>query len=762
MESRPPLADLAPSQQNTQPEDVDFSKLTPSLFGISTESFVPSSINKDKSRLAQLKARRRSSIGVRGSPETNSLICFRAKHLAKTPPGTSQLLQGSPFLSRCDSLKKKMAAFQCLMEEDKEINEEKKNEDQDEKSSFKASQDEKENKPLPPPSKKRCYTPTSLSEDKISEMAPPDSFVTTLPGHGVNCTESESEMPPSEVSSDAKIELLSLPMLSKPDRKPEEENMASVRKKKRVRFGAALSPEFFDKTLPPSTPLQKGGTPSCPPSSTGPKRSLLKTPQQQEDPFPQPNFNILQSYGASPELHTSRSRTDFLYSDEVFEAYEKISFPSLEVETPSENAEEESTQPQDRDTEVMNSAFQEEEDVPSNSEPGETQPSTTSDQSLCIDDAGPEKIPSSDSVSEQPRSRSKKRKQPEESKPERRKSSRSAAASASGKMKETFGGKRFGNKKVDRSLYGKRDYASKNPLLSPIFETSSSSLIVTPAQSQNRDIADAEQTSTNTEAIPPMVSLGTSCAWTNENDQTLRAVVTDICSDMNENSLECSSLVGRGSSSKAKRHSGRFNVKRRRNSGTVRKKCDYPAIDVSLESDAGAVEQETEIPKPADGEFHPLNQESPVLETHALGSCSVADEEPTTAESLEEVMSTNGGHELDQKVLKSPVVNINMVEENTEHSERSLEHDARFLAPWQQDFNIEDILKPVVKSRKTVRRSMRNRKSMDQQGAGMAWVDHTSPELVKPARRKTCGRLSGAFEAFRTQALEETTLSLGE
>lgn len=38
-----------------------------------------------------------------------------------------KLLQGSPFLSRCDSLKKKMAAFQCLMEEDEE-DEQKKNE----------------------------------------------------------------------------------------------------------------------------------------------------------------------------------------------------------------------------------------------------------------------------------------------------------------------------------------------------------------------------------------------------------------------------------------------------------------------------------------------------------------------------------------------------------------------------------------------------------------------------------------------------------
>lgn len=40
-----------------------------------------------------------------------------------------KLFQGSPFLSCCDSLKKKMAAFQCLMEEDEEKDGQKKNEE---------------------------------------------------------------------------------------------------------------------------------------------------------------------------------------------------------------------------------------------------------------------------------------------------------------------------------------------------------------------------------------------------------------------------------------------------------------------------------------------------------------------------------------------------------------------------------------------------------------------------------------------------------
>lgn len=57
-----------------------------------------------------------------------------------------------------------------------------------------------------------------------------------------------------------------------------------VKVKKQVRFGGPLSPEFFDKNLPPSTPLQKGGTPArgSTPGGGVPLRSVLKTPQSCE------------------------------------------------------------------------------------------------------------------------------------------------------------------------------------------------------------------------------------------------------------------------------------------------------------------------------------------------------------------------------------------------------------------------------------------------------------------------------------------------
>lgn len=61
--------------------------------------------------------------------------------------------------------------------------------------------------------------------------------------------------------------------------------------KKRVRFGAPLTPELFDMMLPPSTPLQRGGTPAHVIASAGPQlRSLLKTPHRSPQRFPQPDF----------------------------------------------------------------------------------------------------------------------------------------------------------------------------------------------------------------------------------------------------------------------------------------------------------------------------------------------------------------------------------------------------------------------------------------------------------------------------------------
>ncbi|KAK7164118.1 hypothetical protein R3I94_002745 [Phoxinus phoxinus] len=823
MDSRPPLAALSPSRQKTG--DVDFSKLTPSQFGISTDSFLSSSQIKDKSRVAQLKSRRRSTIGVRGSPETNSLICFRARQAAKTPPRTPQLLQGSPFLLRCDSLKKKMAAFQCLMEEEDEEDEQKKNENGSAKSTLaKYSRNGKENTltklsqftlMTPPPSKKRCWAPPVECEDKITETPLPYPIFTTQQEQGVKCSESQNQWSLSGVDSDAKNELLSLPMLSKPDVKPADDNMGcSMRKKKQVRFGAPLSPEFFDKTLPPSTPLQKGGTPMCPPSSTGLKRSLLKTPQRCDAPLPQPDFNSPQFNGASPVLVIGRRSAGLLYSDDVFEEDGKISFPSMEEESPShkpsENGKdvlsaEDPRQPQAEDSEVMNAAFQEEDDEPSNSQTEEKLPCPTSDQPLALSvsievdqesesSAISEKTLSSNSSTEPTRSRCRKRKQPVEIEPEKRRSSRTAAASASGKMKKTSGvNKRFGNK-VNRSLYGKRDYASKNPLLSPIFETMSTSLSNTPTQTQSGKLTDGEQDCIQTPNLPhsktvcPKVTLGTPCTQTNENEQTVSSSVTDTTDnqpDLNvaylEPSVGTQSPAGRVNSGsktfKAKRDPGRPERRRRSSGAAKRKELGNTAINSTTESDYEIREQDAESQKPNESAgLSPMYQDRPVRheaecsknkEIEALNSYVVPNEDSISTERLEQKTPSNKRRGRVQAVLKSPCVKVDesgQSERITDDiSESNARHKEPSLAPWQQDdFNIDDILKPVAKSRGSVRRSLRNRRSVDLQAVGLAWVDHTSPELSKAGRRRTRGRLSGVTEPLFFQASEEPTPNLGE
>ncbi|XP_056602166.1 cell division cycle-associated protein 2 isoform X2 [Triplophysa dalaica] len=796
MDSRPPLAALSLSQQNTE-ADVDFSKLTPSQFGISTQSFLPSSKIKDKSRLAQLKARRRSTIGVRGSPETNSLICFRAKQAAKTPPRTPQLFQGSPFVSRCDSLKKKMEAFQCLMEDDEEKDEQRKEEECVERTLGQDSQNEKEIKLItqspspfvtPPPSKKRCRAPRGECEDKITETALPCPTLTTQEEQRMQSSESHRPLP--ELCSDSKNELISSPMLSRPEIMPSDVNEISSVRKKRVRFGLPLSPEFFDKTLPPSTPLQKGGTPMCPPSSTGKKRSLLKTPQRFEGPLPQPDFNSPQSNGASPIFVIDRRTTGLVYSDDVFD---KIGFPSMDEEspsnTPSENCKdtlsaEDQGQPQAQDSEVMNAAFQVDEDEPSASQMEEKLPSATSGQppalstEVDLQSVGTSEQQLSFNASTQPtRSRCRKRKQPGENVSEKRKSSRTAAASASGKMKNLTAGvkKRFGTKEVNRSLYGKRDFASKNPLLSPIFETKSANFSSTPTQTPSEKlpgaVKDDIQTPTLLHSQTDRLTLS-DATLTNEIKQTSSpAYQSDTGMTLLEPSASTESPAGRVNSGskalKARRGSGRPARQRRSSGTTKRRKFSSSAIDsVELEGETGEIDSHELF------EAIGLNQNnSDGLELHESEHSetpNVVPNDPMSTERSEQKTPKRCGQV--QKVLKSPCVKIHValeaderIVDETEFSDSKAAPTEPTLASWQQtDFNIDDILKPVAKSRGSVRRSLRNRRSVDLKAVGLAWVDHTSPEFSKVGRRRTRGRLSGVSESCVTLISEEPTPDLAE
>ncbi|XP_060697943.1 proliferation marker protein Ki-67-like [Hemiscyllium ocellatum] len=71
-------------------------------------------------------------------------------------------------------------------------------------------------------------------------------------GFNLNCSSKESSSSPGAILHS-----------SKKRRSANEENAyAPIFKRKRVSFGANLSPELFDKRMPPSSPLRKGGTPT--------------------------------------------------------------------------------------------------------------------------------------------------------------------------------------------------------------------------------------------------------------------------------------------------------------------------------------------------------------------------------------------------------------------------------------------------------------------------------------------------------------------
>ncbi|XP_035592230.1 uncharacterized protein LOC118358468 isoform X2 [Oncorhynchus keta] len=187
--------------------------------------------------------------------------------------------------------------------------------------------------------------------------------------------------------------------------------------KKQVRFGILLPPELFDKNLPSSTPLRKGGTPVRAPTSAGGSqlRSLLKSPLT----LARPDFSSPSLTGASPPLTMGPCCGEQESTHTQGKIFPSLCppFPSMEEDVDSswmDNAELE-TGPLD-----LTSAFQEEDSV------CEEMPDAAP-----VPDPALEPEPAATA-----RSRSRKRKQPEEkSEPVKKRSPRTAAKSACGRMK---------------------------------------------------------------------------------------------------------------------------------------------------------------------------------------------------------------------------------------------------------------------------------------------------------------------------------------
>lgn len=829
----------APEYEQKVSTPVNFAEANAAHFGISVQSFIPKSLpssnRKEKSRLAQLKARRRSNIGVRGSPETNSLIRFMAQQRMKTPPAphTPEHVRSSPFQPEVAStLRQKMASFQSLMgvEESEDCDVMSKQDSRtggcittrDYLSDGENLEAGKENHPPSmtlPPNKKRRLGPSQGCEGKIREDSNPtlhrslkelEEEEASVKRKSLQSNETqnlvvspfnESELP---VSSDAQLwspteghqevvyKLQSInqttphdPIATSPaqpasissllEMKPTDNAISSPtvkKKKKQVRFGEPLPPELFDKTLPPSTPLQKGGTPAraATPGGALKLQSLLKTPQRDDSPTTQPQKELYSPsmFGASPTLSLPRSRRMVSTGEDGDEKDGKIPFPSEEIENEAAAEECFFTQPLNLDA-----AFNEESESLIETECETKAQVTTSSLDILPPELvkEEEKQPQTDSevtasgrsskrwgkvthntLGAPARSSGQKRKLPEESEPVKR-STRTTAKTASGKMKTTTATRRW-NKKVDRSLYGSREYASKTPILSPITEWLSFGLSKTAIIQEPRLDPSCNGKSVSDD---PTTEAANRTSETGDTAVLNASTTPEVCVSFPMGSKESG---GRRSRRLFGSKVGGKAVKGRRG-GHNGDQSDEKLHDKTEENATVNCENETNIEKLVEAQSNETK-----FDNHKLCTASSLDAQSTESEapvildspapivSVIEVLTQTilDGHPEEDKMNHEVEKGqgdqtVNQRDNNQSSSDCQEDTVAAQLSlpPWQADFNFEDVFKPVAsRGQRSVRRSLRNKSSADDCSGGLAWLPRTSPELIKESRRRTRGRRHSA------------------
>ncbi|KAJ8415415.1 hypothetical protein AAFF_G00423950 [Aldrovandia affinis] len=589
----------------------------------------------------------------------------------------------------------------------------------------------------------------------------------------------------------------------------------SVQRKKRVHFGVPLSPEFFDRWLPPSTPLHKGGTPAAPPSSAGSQlRSLLKTPQRPVPALPQPDFNspsptkspaptLPQPDFSSPSLtedspppstgfHTAGARPPCQEEEGKVPDPVRITAPVVAEEACSsqqdaadvapgvceETARRESRQP---DTSPAS--------PPTPSRETETDPEQDSAPEPPVSTAGPAPEPpviTAGPAPEPPVStagpaqrRGRKRKQPTENDTAaaRRRPSRNAAVSASGKMKGCAGKRRWGSKEVDRSLYGKRDYASKNPLLSPITEAlSSTSRSPTPQRhrsARRRPVEDCREI--HNPSMPPgeepghgdpVASVVTAAALWRKRFLLLPALEATLNGRPDDHEADSpAGVTAEGDTSRAARTADRAA------SGSH---SERPAACPR----GGESEPERKAQKERQSEGE-KGQHSPQRRFREGDTRTHMQTDARCSEALERVvpMDRDTGGEAEghsdadahrsaqsgagDAAVPEPDAQPDAGQEAAGAASQRAKPGRRsgalgrpkgrrsaLLCPRSVDFCIEDVLQPLPRDRRSVRRSLRNQSHRDPSASGLAWVPHPSPSPTAAARRSTRrgtrGRLSSA------------------
>uniref|UniRef100_A0A096M6P7 Cell division cycle associated 2 n=1 Tax=Poecilia formosa TaxID=48698 RepID=A0A096M6P7_POEFO len=723
-ENMPPAQENAPSVMNEISTPLNFSELTPRQFGISVESFIPSSSNcKDKSRLAAIKSRRRSGIGARGSPEMNSLIRFRAQQRMKTPPAshTPEAVKISPVFPRVAStLRQKMASFQSLMdvaESDGCDPTPVLDDDAAGRISNRDYPSEKENNPPATGSKPRrpapldgCSVEIRECEDKRKNNSKPSTeAITDGKDRGVKAFGSQSGKPMFQLCLEwmiCKRQILVLPFLSHPIREMSTANgILIVKKKKQVRFGGPLSPEFFDKNLPPSTPLKKGGTPAR--AATPQPRSVLKTPQR-SDSEDQLDLLSLAGFGASPTF--SMPLKHRVAQEREDDEDRKIVFPSVEETDSAVSSETDQSTAEEKQ---LDDGAESPTPIQSTNRRREAADSLMLTCSVKTGIEKKNKESSEGKPGAQPSKR--KRKQPEVEEPLKR-STRSAAKLACRKMKVASSAAHRWNKDVDYSLYGSREYASKNPTLSPITER----------------LSFIRRTSAGQQTLESPTGESEKSLWFFAEKVSLQMPNVILHrEDCSEGNFSIKSVSLPSCSPERNNRQPRITAKR----GRKKRKVSVADCEVLREE---ITEQQLEV-----------DVSQGTLSTLTKSEQREADpEEPSAdilcADSSEDSSKTEPAKKQTKQGRRSSALlephQAGEHQPNCEGNGNQEEEGGPIvdLAPWQADFNFEDVFKPVATRRqRSVRRSLRNQVNSEHVTTGLAWVPHTSPESIKETRRRT-------------------------
>ncbi|XP_039378139.1 cell division cycle-associated protein 2 isoform X2 [Mauremys reevesii] len=285
---------------------IDFASVTIAEFGITPESFTAKpSVGKSMA----LKLRRRSTIGVRGSPENNSLIRYLAQQRRNRTE--DPFTKASPFKHQnVGSLKDKISAFQSSFQSAQE--------DEERACFLGLSQEESVSQGAGysqnnPPFTKQ-HEQSQLSEKFASEcksvayrenlqekltngdktaasiqvckiLSPPEE-VAIIETTTATISKEIPSTPPVTESGSLSFEIIPLTGIPKTPCNITSEciseevggNTGSQLSRKKVTFAEELSLEIFDETMPLVTPPQKGNLPSSEQSPNGSSclRSVLK------------------------------------------------------------------------------------------------------------------------------------------------------------------------------------------------------------------------------------------------------------------------------------------------------------------------------------------------------------------------------------------------------------------------------------------------------------------------------------------------------